>query len=90
MSAMKLIEEAKGNGNKIDSFVSFCGGLPAPEFSDGLLGYKFSCVLRLRPSTSKPYFESTKFCREPVLRIRTTTDEFKSIDGVHEESSPPR
>ncbi|KAK4052299.1 hypothetical protein OIO90_004380 [Microbotryomycetes sp. JL221] len=39
---MQLIEEAKTAGNKIDSFVSFCGGLPSPEISDGPLGYKFS------------------------------------------------
>ena len=44
MSAMRLIQEARTKGNKIDSFVSFCGGLPAPEFSNGLLGYKFSFV----------------------------------------------
>ncbi|KAM0786112.1 hypothetical protein ACM66B_006922 [Microbotryomycetes sp. NB124-2] len=41
-SAMQLIEEAQTAGNKIESFVSFCGGLPAPEISDGPLGYKFS------------------------------------------------
>merc|ERR1719513_423224 len=29
-------------GGKIESFVSFCGGLPAPECSDNPLGYKFS------------------------------------------------
>ena len=29
-------------GGKVESFVSFCGGLPAPEASDNPLGYKFS------------------------------------------------
>lgn len=41
-SAMRLIAEARASGNAIKSFVSFCGGLPAPEVSNGPLGYKFS------------------------------------------------
>lgn len=44
MSAMKLIEDARKEGLKITSFTSFCGGLPAPEISNGPLGYKFSSV----------------------------------------------
>ena len=31
-----------GNGGKITSFVSYCGGLPAPENADNPLRYKFS------------------------------------------------
>ncbi|KAI7906802.1 Saccharopine dehydrogenase-domain-containing protein [Cokeromyces recurvatus] len=42
MSAMKIIDEAKNKGAKIQSFVSWCGGLPAPEASNVPLGYKFS------------------------------------------------
>ncbi|GAA5891472.1 hypothetical protein JCM8208_007293 [Rhodotorula glutinis] len=42
VTAMRLIEEARSTGNKISSFVSFCGGLPSPELSNGPLGYKFS------------------------------------------------
>ncbi|PVV03287.1 hypothetical protein BB560_002241, partial [Smittium megazygosporum] len=41
-SAMKIIDEIKGRGGKIRSFVSWCGGLPAPEDSNNSLGYKFS------------------------------------------------
>ncbi|SCZ94622.1 BZ3500_MvSof-1268-A1-R1_Chr12-3g04003 [Microbotryum saponariae] len=41
-SGCQLIEEARESGNKITSFVSFCGGLPGPELSNGPLGYKFS------------------------------------------------
>ncbi|KAG8196322.1 hypothetical protein JTE90_013807 [Oedothorax gibbosus] len=40
--AMECFDEIKLNGGKITSFVSFCGGLPAPEFSDNPLRYKFS------------------------------------------------
>ena len=42
MSAMKIIDEIKGNGGRIKKFISWCGGLPAPEYSNVALGYKFS------------------------------------------------
>ncbi|KAJ2784663.1 hypothetical protein H4R18_000954 [Coemansia javaensis] len=41
-SAMKIIDEAKQRGGKIRSFISWCGGLAAPECSANQLGYKFS------------------------------------------------
>lgn len=40
--AVKTIDEVHRNGGKIISFLSYCGGLPAPEDSDNPLGYKFS------------------------------------------------
>merc|ERR1711939_661290 len=40
--AIKTIEEVHQAGGKITSFLSYCGGLPAPEASDNPLGYKFS------------------------------------------------
>merc|ERR1712093_613359 len=40
--AIKTIEEVHKAGGKITSFLSYCGGLPAPEASDNPLGYKFS------------------------------------------------
>lgn len=40
--AVKTIEEVHKAGGKITSFLSYCGGLPAPEASDNPLGYKFS------------------------------------------------
>lgn len=40
--AIKIIEEVHNKNGKIKSFLSYCGGLPAPEFSDNPLGYKFS------------------------------------------------
>ncbi|KAI9017090.1 Saccharopine dehydrogenase-domain-containing protein [Gaertneriomyces semiglobifer] len=42
LTAMKLFDEVKAAGGRITSFVSWCGGLPAPENSDNPLGYKFS------------------------------------------------
>jgi saccharopine dehydrogenase (NADP+, L-glutamate forming) len=40
--AVKTIDEVHQAGGKILSFLSYCGGLPAPEDSDNPLGYKFS------------------------------------------------
>ncbi|KAI9831159.1 MAG: Saccharopine dehydrogenase [NADP(+), L-glutamate-forming] [Sarea resinae] len=40
--ALKTINEVHDAGGKIKSFLSYCGGLPAPEASNNPLGYKFS------------------------------------------------
>jgi len=40
--AMEAFDEIHTNGGKVESFISFCGGLPAPECSDNPLRYKFS------------------------------------------------
>jgi saccharopine dehydrogenase (NADP+, L-glutamate forming)/spermidine synthase len=42
MEAMRVIDEVKGKGGEIQSFISFCGGLPAPEANTNPFGYKFS------------------------------------------------
>ena len=41
-SALALIDNLRKEGKKISSFISFCGGLPAPQYADVPLGYKFS------------------------------------------------
>lgn len=40
--ALKYIRQAHFNGCIIESFISYCGGLPAPEYSANPLRYKFS------------------------------------------------
>ncbi|KAJ1523300.1 hypothetical protein ONE63_001179 [Megalurothrips usitatus] len=40
--AMDCFDEVHQAGGKVMSFVSWCGGLPAPECSDNALRYKFS------------------------------------------------
>jgi saccharopine dehydrogenase-like NADP-dependent oxidoreductase len=42
MSAMRVIDGVKNAGGKITSFMSYCGGLPAPEANDNPFGYKLS------------------------------------------------
>jgi saccharopine dehydrogenase-like NADP-dependent oxidoreductase len=46
MSAMKVFDHVHENGGKIVSFLSYCGGLPAPEDNNNPLGYKFSWAPR--------------------------------------------
>ncbi|XP_040063451.2 alpha-aminoadipic semialdehyde synthase, mitochondrial isoform X2 [Ixodes scapularis] len=40
--AMECFDEVRRKGGKIVSYVSYCGGLPAPEHADNALRYKFS------------------------------------------------
>lgn len=40
--ALECFKDIHERGGTIESFISFCGGLPAPEHSDNPLRYKFS------------------------------------------------
>jgi len=42
MSAMRIIHDTEEKGGKVTSFMSYCGGLPAPEANTNPFGYKFS------------------------------------------------
>uniref|UniRef100_A0A8C6ML59 Aminoadipate-semialdehyde synthase n=1 Tax=Nothobranchius furzeri TaxID=105023 RepID=A0A8C6ML59_NOTFU len=42
MLAMECIDQSKAEGCSVESYISFCGGIPAPECSDNPLRYKFS------------------------------------------------
>jgi saccharopine dehydrogenase-like NADP-dependent oxidoreductase len=42
MTAMKVIHAVHAAGGEIETFQSYCGGLPAPEANDNPFGYKFS------------------------------------------------
>lgn len=40
--ALELIKDIHEKGGSIESLISYCGGLPAPEYSNNPLRYKFS------------------------------------------------
>jgi saccharopine dehydrogenase-like NADP-dependent oxidoreductase len=42
MTAMRVIHKVQQGGGKVTKFVSWCGGLPAPEANTNPFGYKFS------------------------------------------------
>ncbi len=46
MSAMRVIHQTAAQGEKVVSFRSYCGGLPAPEANTNPIGYKFSWAPR--------------------------------------------
>ncbi|PCH70064.1 MAG: saccharopine dehydrogenase [Bacteroidales bacterium] len=46
MSAMKIIDQIKKRGGKIETFKSFCGGLVAPDCDNNPWNYKISWNLR--------------------------------------------
>ena len=62
--AVKTISEVHEKGGKIKQFLSYCGGLPAPDCSDNPLGYKFSWssrgVLLALLNTASYYAQSQK------------------------------
>ena len=41
-SAVSFLSDLRSQNKRVVSFMSFCGGLPAPEIADVPLGYKFS------------------------------------------------
>ncbi|KAF7727763.1 hypothetical protein EC973_007222 [Apophysomyces ossiformis] len=61
--AVRTIDEVHQQGGKLIEFISFCGGLPAPENSNNPFGYKFSWsargVLLALKNTAK-YLENGK------------------------------
>jgi len=42
LAAMQIIDAAHAKGEQIEAFVSWCGGIPAPDDNDNPFGYKFS------------------------------------------------
>ncbi|MGB9894238.1 MAG: saccharopine dehydrogenase C-terminal domain-containing protein, partial [Candidatus Saccharicenans sp.] len=42
MEAMRMISRTRAEAGRVISFISYCGGLPAPENNDNPFGYKFS------------------------------------------------
>ena len=42
MTAMRIVHGVQAKGGRVTKFVSWCGGLPAPEANDNPFGYKFS------------------------------------------------
>jgi saccharopine dehydrogenase-like NADP-dependent oxidoreductase len=42
MTAMRVIHKVQAAGGRVAKFVSWCGGLPAPEANTNPFGYKFS------------------------------------------------
>ncbi|KAI9796223.1 MAG: Saccharopine dehydrogenase [NADP(+), L-glutamate-forming] [Candelina submexicana] len=73
--AIKVIDEVHKSGGKITSFLSYCGGLPAPEASDNPLGYKFSWSSRgvlLALRNAAKYYKDGKIEEIPGPELMAT------------------
>uniref|UniRef100_A0A8C6H1G3 Saccharopine dehydrogenase (NAD(+), L-glutamate-forming) n=1 Tax=Mus spicilegus TaxID=10103 RepID=A0A8C6H1G3_MUSSI len=77
MLAMETIDTAKELGATVESYVSYCGGLPAPEHSDNPLRYKFSwspvgVLMNIMQPAS--YLLNGKGCTPTAVRLKVLID----------------
>jgi len=82
--AMDCFDEVHHGGGKVKSFVSYCGGLPAPECSDNALRYKFSWsplgVLR-NTTQGASYLKSGKMVEIPPGQLLTSAKRMDFLPG---------
>jgi saccharopine dehydrogenase (NADP+, L-glutamate forming) len=91
--AIKTIEEVHKAGGKINAFLSYCGGLPAPEASDNPLGYKFSWSSRgvlLALRNEAKYFENGKVVEIPGKDLMGTANPYFIYPGYAFVAYPNR
>ncbi len=72
MEAMRIIREVHDAGGKVRSFISYCGGLPAPDANDNPFGYKFSWSPRgvlLASKNSARYLRDGQVVTIPAERL---------------------
>ncbi|EEB95705.1 hypothetical protein MPER_05283, partial [Moniliophthora perniciosa FA553] len=77
--AIKTIDEVHAKGGKIKKFFSYCGGLPAPQFADNPLGYKFSWSSRgvlLALLNNASYIENGKTASISGQQLMTTAQPY--------------
>lgn len=79
--AVKMIDEVHKEGGKIINFLSYCGGLPAPEASKNPLGYKFSWSPRgvlLAARNTARYLKDGKATEIPGPQLMKSAERFDS------------
>lgn len=78
--AMKIINDCREKGEEIESFISWCGGLPAPEIStSNPFKYKFSWSPRGVLMATK---NSAKFIKNGKIEIIERENLLKSVKEV--------
>ncbi len=69
MEAMRIIDDVKGKNGTVTGFISYCGGIPAPEANTNPLGYKFSWsplgVLLAGKNQAQYLYDNKKICITP-------------------------
>jgi len=91
--AVKTIEEVHAAGGKITSFLSYCGGLPAPEDSDNPLGYKFSWSSRgvlLALRNDAKFYKDGEVCSIPGSELMNAAKPYFIYPGFAFVAYPNR
>ncbi|KAF2765973.1 LYS9, Saccharopine dehydrogenase, lysine biosynthesis pathway [Teratosphaeria nubilosa] len=91
--AVKTIDEVHKAGGKINGFLSYCGGLPAPENSDNPLGYKFSWSPRgvlLAARNTATFYKDGKKDTVPGEKLMSTARPYLIYPGYAFEAYPNR
>ncbi|KAL8309209.1 hypothetical protein RB597_009475 [Gaeumannomyces tritici] len=91
--AISTIESVHKAGGKILSFLSYCGGLPAPESSGNPLGYKFSwssrgVLLALRNAAS--FYQGGKVVNVAGPELMATAKPYHIYPGFNFVAYPNR
>ena len=80
LTAMQVFDEIKESGGELDSFISWCGGIPAPSANNNPLGYKFSWSPK---SVLLATLNNAKYFHHGHDRIIPEADLLKTIEEVH-------
>ncbi|KAL4226643.1 hypothetical protein ACF0H5_014624 [Mactra antiquata] len=94
MLAMECFDDVNHAGGQIKSYVSYCGGLPAPEDSDSPLRYKFSWFPKgvlMNCLSGAKYLENGKIVEIPGNGgLLDSTVDLDFMPGFHLEGFPNR
>lgn len=93
MSAMRIINNVNKKGGKIESFYSYCGGLPAPEANTNPWGYKFSWSPRgvvMAGKNNAQYLKDGKVIEIPSKNLFAHTWELNVPGGGVFDAYPNR
>ena len=86
--------QVHNGGGRVEKFVSYCGGLPAPESSDNPLGYKFSWsprgALMNMLAGAKYLYDGNVVTVEPNGGLLDSVTQMDFLPGFHLEGYPNR
>ncbi|MDD8019601.1 MAG: saccharopine dehydrogenase C-terminal domain-containing protein [Acidobacteriota bacterium] len=80
MEAMHCLDQARTAGGKVTSFISYCGGLPAPEANNNPFGYKFSWSPRGVLLAGRNEAKYLKDGQEVVIPAEELFDHFELVE----------
>ncbi|KAI9164371.1 hypothetical protein H9P43_008210 [Blastocladiella emersonii ATCC 22665] len=93
LTAKQFIDEVHAHGGQLEGFVSWCGGLPAPEDSGNPLGYKFSWSPRgvlLAAMNAAVYRKDGKEVHVPSEKLLQSAQKVNMYKGFALEGLPNR